>query len=227
MRAAAASVLDLLLPPVCAGCGRRGQACCAECLAAFGAPRAVRLGGAVAGVGVHALASYRGPARRLVLACKERGRRDLAAPLGAALARGCLGLPEGAALPARGCALVPVPSRRAASRARGGPHLLAIARACAAALGERGVAAHVTPALALARGAKDAVGLAAAQRAANLAGRVLVVEQALPAARTPVVLLDDVVTTGATAAACTAALAGAGVSVAAVLALTSPARHGR
>jgi len=64
--------------------------------------------------------------------------------------------------------------------------------------------------------ARDSVGLNAAQRCANLHGRVQVAG-ALPTAQANVVLVDDVLTTGATAAAATVALAARGVRVHAVL----------
>jgi predicted amidophosphoribosyltransferase len=72
--------------------------------------------------------------------------------------------------------------------------------------------------LRLARRARDSVGLDAEQRAANLAGRVLVRAGALPRPG-PVLLVDDVVTTGATLRTCHDALAGAGVGVAGALVL--------
>lgn len=169
----------------------------------------------------YALAPYRGVPRKLVLAYKERGRRDLAPVLGGLLA---------AALPlvirdvgtTGACCVVPVPSRRAAARTRGGPHMLRLARQCGLHAAELGIRVSVAPALRLASGAKDAVGLDPATRTANLAGRVLPVPAALPPAGTGVVLLDDVVTTGATAVACERALARVAVPVAAVLAMTSP-----
>lgn len=170
---------------------------------------------------VYALARYGGAARRLVLAYKERGRRDLAASLGAALAGALPYLPEARPDPAGLWWLVPVPSRRVASRVRGGPHLLRLARVCAAELAAAGHAAAVAPALRLGSGVRDAVGLDRAQRAANLAGRLAVDARGLPPPGTPVVLLDDVVTTGATAAACSGALATRNCQVTAVLALTA------
>lgn len=187
----------------------------------------------MAGVGVYALTGYQGSARTAVLAYKERGRRDLAADLGAVFA---------AAIPAMDLRpgplwLVPAPSGRRAAAARGGQHMRRVAHRCAAALASAGDAAGdcagdaagdaagvpvtVAGALALRAGVRDSVGLDAAARTANLRAHLRVRRAALPDPGAITVLLDDVVTTGATAAACTAALRAAGVRVAAVLALTA------
>lgn len=219
------TLLDLLLPARCAGCRAPGSPCCERCRCEFGRPLAC---GLPLGVPAYALAAYRGAARQLVLSYKERGRRDLAPPLGRLLADGCrtlLPAPSSPcpSLPAREPTwLVPAPSRARASRVRGGPHMQRLAEHCAAALAEAGQPAAVAPALRLAAGARDAVGLDATRRAANLAGHVLPDPAGLPPSGSAVVLLDDVLTTGATAAACIRALATVDVHVAAVLALTSP-----
>lgn len=221
---------DLLLPARCAGCRAPGSPCCGRCRCEFAGPLplACELPGAVA---AYAMAAYRGAARQLVLAYKERGRRDLAGPLGQVLAdgvRGLLsrGLPLVRAAGDPVC-LVPVPSRSAASRVRGGPHVQRLAAECAVALAAAGVPAAVAPALRLAAGARDAVGMDAAARAANVAGRLFAVRAGCPPAGSAAVLLDDVLTTGATAAAAIRVLTAAGVPVAAVLTLTSPARGSR
>ena len=220
-------LLDLLVPSRCAGCQRAGPALCRECGALLGAPRRVRLSGSLPPV--YALGGYRAALRAALLAYKERGRRELARPFGAALGQAAGQLPGG--VPPVGDAawlpgavwLVPVPSRRAATRRRGGDHVRRLADCTAAALAAGGTPAAVAPALRLARGARDSVGLDAAARAANLAGRIRPREAGLPPPGTGVVLLDDIVTTGATAAACTAALAAAGIRVNAVLVVASAA----
>lgn len=79
----------------------------------------------------------------------------------------------------------------------------------------------MAPALRLSGRVRDAVGLGRAERVANLSGRVGVVPAGVPAPGTPVVLLDDVVTTGATLDACARALSRAGVRVRAALTLTA------
>ncbi len=205
-------LLDLILPQHCAGCARPATGWCAGCARSFGPARPVDRPGLAA---AYSLADYRGPARRAVLAYKERGHRALAAPFGRALA---------AALPAIRAgpvALVPAPSRPAAARARGGQHMTTVARRCADHLSAAGTPAVVVPALHLDRRAADSVGLTAEARTANLRGRLRPDPRHRPPPGTPAILLDDVITTGATAIACTAVLRAAGVQVAAVLALTS------
>jgi predicted amidophosphoribosyltransferase len=100
--------------------------------------------------------------------------------------------------------------------------MLRIAEAAARELTTTETSPHtevfVAPALEL-KAARDAVGLGRAERIANLAGRLKFVPDGRPPPGCRVVVLDDIVTTGATAAACVAALKSSGVAVAAVLTL--------
>ncbi|GLZ35739.1 hypothetical protein Lesp02_79260 [Lentzea sp. NBRC 105346] len=196
------NLLNLVVPLRCAGCGAPDFEACPSCVASFGPPVDVRVPGV--GPPVYALADYHGAARELVLAFKERGRRALAAWFGAFVA---VALPM---LAPRPWTLVPAPSTPRAARLRGGSHMVRIA--------ESVHGATVAPVLRLANGVRDSVGLDASARDANLRGR-LSVRRAPPSG--PVVLLDDVVTSGATARACVAALAASRVDVAAVLVLTA------
>jgi predicted amidophosphoribosyltransferase len=210
------ALLDLLVPARCAGCQRPGPALCAACAALLGPAQRVLLPADVPPV--FALGRYAGPLRTALLAYKERGRHDLAAPLAAALARALIQTQPHEVW------LVPAPSRWWAATRRCGDHARRLADRTAARLAAAGVPAAVAAALVLTSGARDSVGLDAGARRRNVAGRVKVRAAGLPAPGTNVVLLDDVVTTGATVAACSTTLAAAGVRVSAALVVGSAAR---
>jgi predicted amidophosphoribosyltransferase len=234
-------LLDLLLPTDCGGCGVPGPVLCSHCAALLANPVQVHPPCCPARPPIYALGTYQGPLRNALLAYKERARRDLATPLGHALASGLLhfrslgtdcsnsGLDYSSLSPERSQRgeiwLVPVPSRGAAARGRGGQHVEVVVRRAAAELAAAGVVAGVAPGLRMGRGVRDSVGLGATERQANLAGRVLPRHAGLPPAGTSVVLVDDVVTTGATAAECAATLLRTGVIVHAIVVLAAAGCH--
>ncbi|QLL08570.1 ComF family protein [Mycobacterium vicinigordonae] len=209
-------VLDLVLPLECGGCGepavRWCQACARELSVSPGEPLVVspRVD---PGVPVFALGRYTGARRQAILAVKERGRGDLVAPLAYALAVAvhrllCWGMVE------QPLTVVPAPTRRSAARRRGGDPVARMARA--AVLGNPDIA--VGAVLRLRALVHDSVGLDVSARERNVAGRVLV-RGRLPVDE--VLIVDDVVTTGATAAESVRVLRAAGVRVAAVLAIAA------
>ncbi|MFF4150844.1 ComF family protein [Streptomyces sp. NPDC001651] len=207
---------DLVLPAECGGCGRPRTVLCPECRAVLTgtAPCRVRPEPEPPGLPVvHAAARYTDEVRAVLLAHKERGALALAAPLGAALARAVrAGLRDsgdadgpGASLVAGGdgsVLLVPVPSARAAVRARGHDPARRIALAAAGALRRGGTPARVAAVLRQARGVADQTGLSSRQRLVNLAGALSVVPGGgrLLAGGGTVVLVDDLMTTGASLA---------------------------
>ncbi|WET78462.1 ComF family protein [Amycolatopsis sp. QT-25] len=207
-------ILDLLIPARCASCGVPGAPCCAVCQTVWGSLSEITRGPTAGLVPVYALARYADEARRLILAYKERGRRDLAPSLGRAVADALRQLPG----EPRGPCLVPVPSRRHASRVRGGPHVQRVAEECVKVHASEGNPAMVAPLLRLGAGVRDAVGLTRAERAANLDGRIRLLPGHCPE---KVVLLDDVITTGTTVAACTRLLRANGIQVSAAIALAA------
>ncbi|MFE9096484.1 ComF family protein [Streptomyces sp. NPDC007264] len=206
---------DLVLPAACGGCGRPRTVLCPECRAALHAtaPRRVRPAPEPAGLpAVHAAAPYEGAVRSVLLAHKERGALTLVRPLGTALAGAVrAGLGEAAAdgtgagrtpVPfPRPVLLVPVPSSRRAVRARGHDPTRRIALAAAGGLRRAGTAARVAAVLRQRRAVADQSGLDSGQRFANLAGALEVAAGCAPLlAGGRVVLVDDLMTTGASLA---------------------------
>ncbi|MCO1654704.1 ComF family protein [Pseudonocardia humida] len=204
------ALVDLVLPSDCAACGGPEPPWCGPCGRALGPPAAAHLPG---GPQVLAAGRYTGPLRAALLRYKERGRRDLARPLAALLAGPLHDLaPPGGPGPTW---LVPAPSRPAAARARGGDHVLRLCRALSAQCSN----VRVAHSLRLDRRVQDSVGLDAAQRAVNLRGRVSIVSGRLPPVDDRSLIVDDIVTTGATLRECRSALARSGVSARAALVL--------
>lgn len=226
---------DLVLPRPCPGCGRAGPLC-ADCAAPLAArPRepvlsessldnlheALRVAadGAAGLPAIRALGRYTGGVRAAIIAGKERHRRDLPPVLGAAVGTGLLRLQRIGLLGGE-LVVVPAPTRTSAARRRGGDPVHRMARTAAAVLAAAGTPTTVAPLLSTAASAADQGDLDAAGRAANLTGRIRVAA-ARPAGTGDVVLLDDVLTSGATVTAACAALAGIGLPARLVLVVAS------
>ncbi|MGL4256646.1 MAG: ComF family protein [Microbacterium sp.] len=195
VRAALSDALALVLPVVCAGCGAPDASLCEECAAALRPSPARRIirppGGPVE---VWSGLPFDGVAARVVRAIKEDGRTPLARPLAPAV-RAAFDR-----VAVAGAVVVPLPTSRAAYRRRGFrvPDLLA-ARA----------GLPVTRLLTIARRTGDQRGLARDARRANVALSLV----SRPAAGRRVVVLDDVVTTGASLEEAVRALRDAGADV--------------
>ena len=195
------ALADLVLPRICAGCAVPGAVLCTACRTLLTHPQLAQPRRHPPGFPpTVAAGAYAGPVRPAVLAFKEHGRAELAGPLGSALALAVAAVLSGVPGPAAGpVLLVPVPSSAAAVRRRGRDHVRELADAAGAELRAAGVPARTVRLVGRVRGraVRDSAGLDAAQRRANLAGRF----RALPVVVPPgsrVVLVDDVVTSGAT-----------------------------
>ena len=185
-------MLSVAAPGRCASCGLPGSALCPAC--ARDVPACPRLDAPPPLGRLSAGWLYEGPARSLVLGLKLRGLRGHAQPLADAACRSVWR--DGT----QGDVVTWVPCSRADAKARGYDHAEVLARAIAARLG--------LPAVRLLdlKGPKsDQTSLDAAQRAENLKD-VYVARRV----HLRVVLVDDVMTTGATICTCAGALRRAG-----------------
>ncbi|OBI72504.1 ComF family protein [Mycobacterium sp. E740] len=204
-------MLDLVLPLQCGGCGDPSTRWCAACARTLTvrpedphlvAPRLET------GVPVYSLGRYAGPRRAAVIALKEHGRADLLRPLAAALRDGLLHLLTWGLVDTP-LTVVPAPTRRWSARRRGGDPVTRMARAATDDLPAVAVAA----ALRTRASAADSVGLSPADRQRNIAGRVAAKRRVTG----EVLVVDDVLTTGATAAESVRVLRSGGARVAGVL----------
>jgi predicted amidophosphoribosyltransferase len=191
------ALADLVLPRTCAGCGVPGRILCPRCAALLAVPRAAEPRRFPWGFPPTAAAgAYSGPVRPAVNAFKERGRTELARPLGTALALAVAAVVSAVPGARRPVLLVPVPSSRAALRSRGRDHVRELTACAVAELRAAGMPAAEARLLRRQGKARDSAGLSAAARRANLAGTFR--RTAEPASGTLLVLVDDVVTSGAT-----------------------------
>ncbi|MGH2757647.1 MAG: ComF family protein [Actinomycetota bacterium] len=182
-------VVALFAPLRCLSCGGRGSMLCPSCSSTVPRPPDdLKLPGVTR---CGAPWRYQGRARDLVLALKLRGRRPAAEPLAAAIV-GWLAVPP--------VVVTWVPGRRSDIRRRGFDHAEAIARAVAKSL-----RVEARPLLHRIGSAPDQTTLSRAERLRNL-GHVF------SATHSPseVLLVDDLITTGATVSACATALRRAG-----------------
>ena len=177
---------------------------------------------------VHAWGVYADPLRAAVSAWKDAGRRDLERVLRPLLASSVQGALADSCWVDGVVLVVPAPSSRHAVRQRGDTPLLGLCSAAATDVGgSAGVVLRVAPALEHVRRVEDQSGLGTAGRRGNLSGALRV----KPLWRNVVrgrrcLLVDDVVTTGATLAEAARALrdAGAGPVLGATLAATQRTR---
>lgn len=218
-------LVELAAPSICAGCGRAGTRWCTGCRLLLAAPRPRPWRPSPCPPGLPPTWSghpYDGPVRAAVLAWKEEGRVDLTPVLAGALGKVLATALDGSAPHTRALlagtppVVVPAPSARSGSRARGRRPVLEVARAA-------GPGHPVVAALDLVRRVRDQAGLTAAERSRNLAGAVAVRRSAVRRVQgLPCVLVDDVITTGATLQECSRALleAGSGPVLAVTIAAT-------
>jgi ComF family protein len=215
----AAPFLDFLFPPVCLVCGQRRESrasrVCEVCWNAIeavdersplfaGTAGALCSGGDVTALFAAFVFEKDGPLRPLLHALKYGGNTAVGEELGTALGRKIASVPWAPRL----TGIIPIPLHRAKQRERGFNQAEVIARAVAAVLGV-GTLSGI-----LVRGRQTATQthLGAAERGANVAGAFAVTPGSIVGPADRLLLVDDVVTTGATMGEAARVLVSAGTA---------------
>lgn len=212
-------VSDLVLGRACLVCCSPGPSLCSACLTSVRSrpPAPVFIGDREWGqhLRLHHSVAYRGLGRALILRYKEYGDRSLARPLGRLLADAVRADPSYrmGELRAGIITVVPIPAHRHARR--GFDALGAVTRQAQRDLAAEGTAVRIVPALVPARSTRQdhvplkRLGRRERSRAVHLS--LAADERALDLITDgPIVIVDDVVTTGATMLEAARALAAAG-----------------
>jgi len=228
-----AAGVDLVLPRRCGGCGLPGPALCSQCQPVLLGPvkrrelHAARLVPADgdAPLPVWSSAWYNGPVQRAIVAWKRHGQTELtvdmtravrrvagvvAPTLTEVLARQRWGLLE----------VMPIPSRLANQWRRPANTTWQLAVAVAGGLRDAGLDVQVVAGLSRRAGTPDQAGRSTRQRMLGREGTTLVKR----GVRGPVLLVDDVLTTGATLLDAERTLARCGVATLGAIVLAATPR---
>lgn len=199
-------ILDLVLPTPCVLCNKIGPPMCLNCKEGFPISK---IPIHVSGVSGFAISEYTPDAAVMINSIKEKGLTSLIPIVAELIVRDW---PDGLPTPI----FVPLPSSPANMKKRGYSHTALMARA----LARRVIGATTCELLRSSKSRKDQVGLDTHERSKNLEGAFRIDLRGFRLANRPIVLVDDVLTSGASMASAiqTLSLGGLGVSSFCVLA---------
>ncbi|WEV52409.1 phosphoribosyltransferase family protein [Bifidobacterium sp. ESL0704] len=222
LRAWCVAIRDVLLSRGCAGCDAPDEVICPACETLFRHAYSKALPGEVGRC--YGCSWYRGAVRHAILNWKDHGDEECDRAFALLLAdlTTTVVARQGAGVRSRALTLVPAPSSPSSMHRRGRWQTLPLTRLMARSLNEDGLSVGVKPVLKL-EGVhgKSVQASGAASRSRRIDGHVRVTEN-LGGDDSLFVVVDDIVTTGATMGQCLSALrsAGAGEVIGLALACT-------
>ena len=193
-------LLDLILPTPCILCQRTGAAMCSSCVSSFDIQRNQLSKGAISG---YSFSDYSTQSAAVINAIKEQGQTSLIKFMADFMLSSW---PE----EFRDVLLVPIPSSKVNLKRRGFSHTELLARRLSRGLGSVQVSSLLTSVSTR----SDQVGLSFAEREQNLVGAFKGDLRLIRGKSRPVVLIDDVFTSGATMAQAWGTLEELGVQMA-------------
>lgn len=212
-------IADVVLSRACGGCGRFGATVCVDCWSRIVDIHVPQVEGWPDDVPRWAASCYDGLTRDLIVEHKERGALTLNGPLGALLA-----LSVATVVPTGALTVVPIPAHARSLRRRGFDSLSVLSAQCVRHLQAVGRSAESVPLLHRVRDDGRQVGRGRAARRVAVTGTMRA--RPSPADR-PVVVVDDVVTSGATLIEAVRALRAAQVTIAGVATIAATPRTSR
>jgi predicted amidophosphoribosyltransferase len=190
------SLADLFFGRRCIACDTAGEAWCRRCVSVAASPTTTKTPG---GLVVVAASEYQGAVRDAIVSYKEHGHLALSAPLSELLTTAVVCLRGQSPSPRNvldDAMLIWVPSSPAAVRRRGNDHMRRLTRAA-----QRRIASGQHPAtrpiLTWSRLVNDQGALSAAARRVNVSGAMRARSASRGNFQQPVIVVDDIVTTGA------------------------------
>lgn len=206
------SALDFFFPPHCLACGRLGSRFCPHCLAELPFPPVVEMSESALSLQI-AAAPFEGALREAIHALKYQGVRALAPILAERLVQAF----RRSDFQAQAVVALPLHAERLAQRGYNQAALLA------EALARRLNLPYLPQAVQRVRHTAPQVGLSRQERAANVADAFRADPEQVRGLH--LVLVDDVMTTGATMRACAQALQSAGAAEICALSVAIAALH--
>ncbi|WEV47417.1 phosphoribosyltransferase family protein [Bifidobacterium sp. ESL0690] len=210
LRAWLAAIEDVLLPRGCAGCDKPDEVLCPSCASLFGHAYPKALPGD-AGC-CYGCSWYRGAVRQAILNWKDHGDEECDRAFALVLADLALKVvaQESPYSRTRSLALIPAPSSPSSMHRRGRWQTLPLVRLMARRLDSLGFSVVTKPVLKLEGVHGKSVQASSAQsRSRRIEGHVRVIED-LKGDDSLFIVVDDIVTTGATMGQCISALRAAG-----------------